>query len=94
MSEHFSLQLGQGAVHGKPAVDGEGKIYFADSMGKLFVIGFDQERPVGPENPNIIDQQALGRSDTYWYNSFAIGDGVAYIVTEQNVLYLIYDAED
>ena len=94
LSNHFTLQLDHGSMTSKPAVDGAGKIYLADGMGKLFLIGFDPDRPVGEENPTIIDQQAFGRGDTYCFNSFAIGDGVAYIVTEQNVLYLIYDAVD
>jgi hypothetical protein len=86
LSEHFSLQLNQGSLTSKPAVDGDGKIYLADSQGTLFIIEFDPLRPVGEDNPSILDEQELNRDDTYWFNSFALGYGVAYIVTEQNVL--------
>ena len=91
LTEHFSLQPNQGSLHGKPAVDGEGKIYLADGQGTLFVISFDPDAPVGVDNPSILDEQEITDSDSYWFNSFAIGDGVAYIVTEQNVLYMFND---
>lgn len=94
LSEHFSLQLGQASVNGKPAVDGDGKIYLANSMGTLYLIEFDPGQPVGEGNPDIVDETELADSDTYWFNSFALGNGVAYIVTEQNTLYQIYSPED
>jgi outer membrane protein assembly factor BamB len=94
LTDEYSLQLGQASITGKPAVDGEGKIYLADSMGKLYIIEFDQSVPPGPDNPNIMDEQALGRSDTYFFNSVAIGDGAIYVVTEQNVLYRVYMREE
>lgn len=94
LSDHFILQLGEGSLTSKPAVDGEGKIYLADGMGKLYIIEFDQSVPPGPDNPRIIDEQAIGRSDTYFFNSFAIGDGAVYVVTEQNVLYRVYTREE
>ena len=94
LTNEYSLQLGQASIAGKPAVDGEGKIYLADAMGKLYIIDFDQGAPPGPDNPRIMDEQAIGRSDTYFYNSVAIGDGAVYIVTEQNVLYRVYTREE
>jgi len=94
VTNEYSLQLGQGSITGKPSVDAEGKIYLADAMGKLYIIDFDQEAPPGPDNPRIIDEQAIGRSDTYFYNSVAIGDGAIYVVTEQNVLYRVFAREE
>ncbi len=94
LSEHFSLQLGHATISGKPAVDSDDKIYLADAQGDLYIIGFDPDQPVADGNPTIMDQQGLNPDDTYWFNSFALGNGVAYVVTEQNLLYRIYDALD
>ena len=69
-------------------------IFFPDNGGKLYRVEFDPARPIDASNPRITDQQAIGRSDTYMYNCFAIGDEAAYIVTEQNMLYCVYNALD
>jgi len=94
LSEQFSLQMGQASIAGKPAVDGNDKIYFADSQGTLYIVAFNPDLPVGESNPSILDQGEIADSDTYWFNTFALGDGVAYIVNEKNMLYRIYEDTD
>jgi len=90
VTEKFGLQIGENKIYSKPAVDGEGKIYLTDTGRTLYVIGFDQDEPIGTENPQILDTAMIMYGDQYKFNSFAIGDGCVYVVTESNYLYRFY----
>ncbi|MBN2083251.1 hypothetical protein JW859_13715 [bacterium] len=90
VTEKFGLQLGASSIYSKPAIDGEGKIYLTDTGRTLYVIGFDQDAPIDAENPKILDTAMIMYGDQYKFNSFAIGDGCVYVVTESNMLYRFY----
>ena len=76
-------------VSAKPSIDSSHNIYFPTDTGMLYLVHFDPGLEPGPENPKVVDKQQYNRSDTYCFSSFAIGDGVAYIITEQEVLYRV-----
>lgn len=94
ISQEFAQQLGNYRVSGQPAVDGEGNIFCADTSGMLYRIAFDPGKPIGIDNPSISDQNRLDPSDKYLYNSIALSSEEAYIVSEQNNLYCVYNPLD
>jgi hypothetical protein len=94
ISQEFAQQLGNYSVSGQPAVDGDGNIFCADTSGMLYRIAFDPGEPVSVDNPTITDQNRLDPTDRYLYNSFALGSEAAYIVSEQNSLYCVYNPLD
>jgi len=91
LSKIWNLTLQRVMLSSKPAVDGAGAIFFADTSGMLYRAAFDPEEPLGPRNPEITDSQRLDSRDTYGWNSFALDSGYAYIVTQQGTLYCIHN---
>jgi len=86
LTEVLNLQLETARLFCKPAVDGDDNLYFADVRGRVFRVHFDARTP---RNSSITHSRKLGDTDTYYFNSVALGNGVAYVVTEQNLLYRI-----
>jgi hypothetical protein len=91
LSKIWNLTLERVMLSSKPAVDGAGAIFFANTSGMLYRAAFDPEQPLGPRNPEITDSQRLDIRDTYGWNSFALDSGYAYIVTQQGTLYCIHN---
>jgi hypothetical protein len=83
----FNLPLEISPVHAKISSDGNGTMYFPDDSGNVYRVAFNKDLPIDASNPVITQEKKLDPADTYYYNSFAIGSGVAYIVSEQNVIY-------
>ena len=94
LTELAGISLHGSSVSSQPAVAGDGGVFFPTEDGTLYRVDFDPEQPVGEGNPVVTDTAIYMWGDSYMYNSFAIGDGAVYIITEVNMLYCIYDALD
>ena len=90
----FIMQLSEGSLTSQPAVDGNNTIYMPDGQGWLYRITFDELQPIGPGNPQLTHSKQLMETDTFYFSSFAIADDTAYIVSEENNLYCIWDPLD
>lgn len=86
LGEVLNLILNTARLYCKPAVDGGDNVFFGDKGGTFYRVHFDAARPISSE---ITHQRALDTGTTYHFNSAALGDGVAYIVSEQNQLYRV-----
>jgi hypothetical protein len=86
LAEVWSGVLGSGDVYCKPAVDGGNNLFFGDSSGQFYRVHFDA---VTPLNSSITHHKMLGGSSSYHFNSPALGNGCAYVVSEQGNLYCV-----
>lgn len=95
ISSAWELELGFDPVYSRAAVDKDGLIYVADAGGKLWLAYFDHHSaPAEGINPALADVREADGVNTFNYNSFALGNHAAYIVSEQNQLMLLFNPLD
>ncbi len=89
------LPLGNGDVHSRAAVDKDGRIYIADTDGRIWLARFDYTQPPADgSNPVIEDMREPDGENTFYFSSFALGQESIYIVSQQDRLIQIYNPLD
>ncbi len=86
MQTEYGVSLGLVTASGKPAIDSQYTAYFADGDGIFHRIGWDPSLPIGEGNP-VHTSTDLGVGIVY--SSVALGDNVAYVIGQNNTLFLI-----
>jgi len=82
----WSMSMDTVSITCKPAVDGAYSIFLTDDTGRIIMISWDRDMPLGEDNP----QMTVSQQDTsFRFSSFAIGNGAAYVISEDNDLYMV-----
>ena len=86
MQTEYGVSLKLETASGKPAIDAEYTAYFADSTGKFHRIAWDPALPLGDGNPV---HSSVDLSGSFVYSSAALTDGAAYVISQNNTLFMI-----